>query len=98
MKNLDIGGFAAIVLVCAAAALAQTTPDQTSPPGTPSQNDGALSSQVNPPQDAAPAEKPTAQQINAQGANGTTKSVVVSNDEAPATGAPASIIPQSFTP
>lgn len=87
-KNLALSGVAAVALMFAAPAFAQTAPDQTPPPGTSSQDGGAYGSQVNPPQYSSPAEKQETNHLNAQGVDGTTQSPAALNGEAPANGAP----------
>jgi hypothetical protein len=87
-QSFAFGGVAAIVLFCAAPAFAQTAPDQTPPPGTSAQDNGAYGSQVNPPQHSSPAEKQTTQELNAQSVHGVAQPPAVLNGEAPATNAP----------
>jgi cytoskeletal protein RodZ len=89
-QSLAFGGVAAIALFCAAPVFAQTAPDQTPPPGTSSQDNGAYGSQVNPPQHSSQAEKQKTQELNSQSVDGTTQSPANLNGEAPATNAPSS--------
>ena len=97
-QSFAFGGVAAIALSFATPVFAQSAPDQTPPPGTSSQDNGAYGSQVNPPQHSSPAEKQKTQELNAQSIQGTPQSPASLNGEAPVTNEPSSGSNDPHTP
>jgi hypothetical protein len=90
LRDLALGGAAAILLLVGTPVLAQTAPS----------NGGLHGWQGNPPQVSSPAEKEETRKLNLQAVNGTTESPAALNGESSdiSAGAPNAVIGQNQDP